>query len=213
MKQSQTWILQHGWGCDSSFWSRWNAFAPKETKLQVLDRGYFGHPISLMHTTHKPVVVIAHSFGLHLLPESVFQIAEALIIFSGFSAFHSTAVDLMLKRMEVNPLDVLARFQRKCFLPSKSILQTIPSKINQTLLLDDLRCLKQSQFDIKNITNIPKSVIIHGDDDRIVHLERAQELHRQLPNSKLLIVEKAGHALPITHAEWCCQTIQKVLKQ
>lgn len=235
MNSSSLWILQHGWGCNRSFWNRLQTFVPQDVELQVLDRGYFGDPISLQmkKNAYRRKVVVTHSFGLHLLPNPIFQNADVLVIFSGFSTFHASPmngekesiVDRMLIRMEVDPLDVLARFQRNCFLPAclkssaettgflpdKSILQTRPSQINQTLLIEDLALLNRDKFDIKSIAHIPRIVIIHGEKDQIVPLTRVEELHRQLPRSKMIVVERAGHALPITHSKWCCEVIEKHL--
>ncbi|KPV73041.1 uncharacterized protein RHOBADRAFT_55281 [Rhodotorula graminis WP1] len=44
--------------------------------------------------------------------------------------------------------------------------------------------------------SVPHIAIIHGTDDNLIHVDRAHELHKDLPGSRLKIVENAGHALP-----------------
>ncbi|TNY21572.1 Alpha/Beta hydrolase protein [Rhodotorula diobovata] len=43
---------------------------------------------------------------------------------------------------------------------------------------------------------VPHTAIIHGTDDNLIHVQRAHELHKDIPGSRLKIVENAGHALP-----------------
>ncbi|GAA5875242.1 hypothetical protein JCM3774_004181 [Rhodotorula dairenensis] len=43
---------------------------------------------------------------------------------------------------------------------------------------------------------VPRIAIIHGTDDKLLHVDRAYDLHNELPGSTLKIVESAGHALP-----------------
>jgi 3-oxoadipate enol-lactonase len=40
-------------------------------------------------------------------------------------------------------------------------------------------------------------LVVHGDEDRLVPLSRALPMHEQLPNSRLLVVPYAGHAVNI----------------
>ncbi|BGO95986.1 hypothetical protein NBRC10512_005429 [Rhodotorula toruloides] len=43
---------------------------------------------------------------------------------------------------------------------------------------------------------IPRVAIIHGTEDNLIRVQRAHELHKDLPGSHLKIVEGGGHALP-----------------
>lgn len=45
-------------------------------------------------------------------------------------------------------------------------------------------------------STIPRIAIIHGTDDKLLHVDRGRDLHAELPGSTLKIVENAGHALP-----------------
>lgn len=42
-------------------------------------------------------------------------------------------------------------------------------------------------------------LIVHGDDDRIIPLVVAEEIHDRAPNSELVVIEGGSHALPATH--------------
>ncbi|GAA5982604.1 hypothetical protein JCM10908_006716 [Rhodotorula pacifica] len=44
--------------------------------------------------------------------------------------------------------------------------------------------------------DIPRIAIIHGTEDKLLHVDRGRDLHAELPGSTLKIVENAGHALP-----------------
>ncbi|KAG0660003.1 hypothetical protein C6P46_004804 [Rhodotorula mucilaginosa] len=45
-------------------------------------------------------------------------------------------------------------------------------------------------------STIPRIAIIHGTEDKLLHVDRGRDLHAELPCSTLKIVENAGHALP-----------------
>ncbi len=50
-------------------------------------------------------------------------------------------------------------------------------------------------------------LVIQGDDDKLVPLFVAEELHARASGSQLLRVENAGHMLPITHPDWLADAI------
>ena len=52
-------------------------------------------------------------------------------------------------------------------------------------------------------------LVIQGDDDKLVPLFVAQELHARAAGSRLLRIENAGHMLPITHPDWLADAIHK----
>lgn len=217
-----TWILQHGWGFDSSCWNPWAHYFSSET-VKRLDRGYFAATETLnlqMESTQratKPVTVVVHSLGLHLIPASLFQCIDFLVIIAGFSTFHDSVhtktsdsvVEMMLQRLPTHALEVLLRFYRKCDYIGKELPATMPLYINHTHLIQDLTFLNQNRFDIQQIAHIPKILLLHGAADKIVSVEKSHELQQQLAQSKLFINKDAGHALPFTHSEWCYQIIQE----
>lgn len=204
------WIFQHGWGYDNRFWDQINSYIPEGTECQRLDRGYYGNPVPLIESASKQKVLVVHSFGLHLIPKTLFQEINVLIIFAGFLSFENSFLDLMLKQMKKDPLEVINQFHKRCSFPDKAMEQPISSKIDQVLLIEDLDQLKNNRFDVNLLAHIPKSVIIHGEKDRIVPLSMVEEFYQYLPQSKMIHVKNAGHSLPLTHAEWCYQTIHTI---
>ncbi|GAA6055715.1 hypothetical protein JCM3770_001034 [Rhodotorula araucariae] len=45
-------------------------------------------------------------------------------------------------------------------------------------------------------TRIPRIAIIHGTEDLLIDVQRAHELHQDIPGSSLKVVQNAGHGLP-----------------
>ena len=202
------WLLQHGWGFDRSFWHEWATQFPG----QLADRGYFGSPMALQD--NKCEYIVAHSLGLHLLPESVFSQAKVLILISSFASFHEadpksqtrTALNQMLFAMDKFPKFVLEKFYELC-----GCSQTVNNQLNIELLKQDLELLNQVSFPLHLLKSIPKILLIHGKEDRIVSPKKSIDLHERLPNSRLELIPGAGHAVPLTHVSEVISLIQKEL--
>lgn len=203
------WILQHGWGFTSNMWDIWKKFVPEQVKLHPLDRGYFKQALitdEFSQFTYDKVLVV-HSFGLHLAPERLMSQADFICIISGFKQFDKkNSLQLMKKRLQTEPKDVLSSFYKKN-LDKITYPIPIPASIDSQLLYDDLKCLETSDLDI-SIIREKKILILHGANDAIVPLQKGEELHKLLPNSKMIVVEGGEHGLPISHASECCKMIE-----
>ena len=57
-----------------------------------------------------------------------------------------------------------------------------------------MECDEQIVRDLHFIKNIP-TIIVQGRFDMICPPETADKVHRSLPNSKLILVKDAGHAM------------------
>lgn len=84
--------------------------------------------------------------------------------------------------------------------------------LNSELLLHDLKDLDTCSLNVSLLKKIPKVLILHGVQDRIVSVEKGRELSAHLPdNSQYIEIEQAGHALPFTHIDvcwsWICQRL------
>lgn len=218
MLSSQTWLLQHGWGGNNQFWNCWKRYLPSGIYLHSLDRGYYGKQSSSSLIPDSIDLIVVHSFGLHLIPEIYFQRAKALCIISGFVQFPTFLVEnkmcvikAMIKKMEIDPQEVLNQFQKRCFFPHKSPALPVSNEINNSILISDLELLGKQHFDVSKIAHIRKIALLHGREDQIVSFDQSEKLNRMLPRSKLMIIEAAGHAIPITHAEWCCKTLTQMM--
>ena len=73
----------------------------------------------------------------------------------------------------------------------------------------DLQLLQESVLELSAIPAAAQVLILHGSRDRVVPVERAEELCELLPNSALAIVAEAGHALPMTHTRTCWERVER----
>ena len=209
-------ILQHGWAWTSACWSGWREVAPEGFVLRPLDRGYFGRPMPWSGGGAGPRIVVAHSLGLHLLSPEVFGGAELLVICGGFQTFHPAAgpasrrsrrvVQQMQQGLVREPGALLRDFYAQCFFPDAAP-SAVPEGAAIGRLALDLELLYTSALDLRTVAPVPRVLLLHGREDRIVPLARAEHLHRQLRHSSLRVVAGAGHALPFTHVRACWEMI------
>lgn len=212
-------LLQHGWGWDAGCWGAWLPSAPPGVMLLVADRGYFGAPSS---PAGQPRVLVAHSFGLHLLDSRWLERARLVVVLGGFQAFHPEEegagrrsrrlVGRMRQCLAQESVVLLADFHIQCFLPEIG-QYSLPGSVDQSLLIADLEQLDTGVLDLYALRAVPRVLLLHGDQDRIVPVERAQALHRQLPNSRLQLIAGAGHALPFTRAPACWAHVREAWEE
>ena len=205
-------VAQHGWGFGAWCWDRWRDVLPAGFALHCPDRGYFGPAVAV---AARPRIVLAHSLGLHLLPPQLYAAAELIAVISGFRSFHSPCarqarrsrrtVEQMLTRLEREPAALLADFYARCGAPPDSCG---PGAIDADGLRCDLQLLQESVLELSAIPTAAQVLILHGSRDRVVPVERAEELRELLPNSALAIVAEAGHALPLTHPCACWERVE-----
>ncbi|MSR83043.1 MAG: alpha/beta hydrolase [Candidatus Latescibacteria bacterium] len=208
-------LLQHGWGWDAGCWAGWRDVVPSEVRLLEADRGYFGAPSS---PVGQPQVLVAHSFGLHLLEPRWLATAELVVVFGGFQAFHPEGeagrrsrrlVGRMHQRLDRESDALLADFRARCFSPETGQYSP-PGEVEQQVLAMDLECLDTQALDLRPLIAVPRVLLLHGDQDQIVPVAQARQLHQCLPNSRLEIIPGAGHALPLTRAPACWAQIRRV---
>ena len=206
-------VAQHGWGFGAWCWDRWRDVLPAGFELHCPDRGYFGPAVA---AAGRPRIVVAHSLGLHLLPPPLWAEAELVVIISGFRSFHSSCdrqarrsrrtVEQMLARLGREPAALLADFYARCGASSEG---HCPEVVNGDGLRRDLQLLQESVLELAAIPDVAQVLLLHGSRDRVVPVERAEELRELLPNSALAIVAEAGHALPLTHAHTCWERVER----
>ncbi|MCC7263888.1 MAG: alpha/beta hydrolase [Candidatus Latescibacteria bacterium] len=205
-------LLQHGWAWDAGGWAALEATAPAGVVTRVADRGYFGTPSS---PGDGAPVLVAHSFGLHLLEPRWVAGARLVVVLGGFAAFHPEGaagrrsrrvVGRMRQGLEGEPVALLADFRARCFAPEAGEYPLRP-EADLPLLAADLERLDTQTPDLAALAAVPRVLLLHGEQDQIVPVERAQDLQRRLPNSHLERVAGAGHALPLTRAAACWAAI------
>ncbi len=206
----------HGWGFNHAVWKKWLPDLRQSITTNLFDRGYFKnkkHDFNFNFSSRSKIL-IAHSFGLHYLSAKDFSQIHMLILIGGFRQFHEYAenykfsqkqIELMKQKLLLDPTNLLTDFYRNCGLENATPNSPL---LNRELLYDDLVLLNTHQLDLDNLKSIPQILLLHGAKDTIVNAEHSRRLHEQLPHSKLFLNEKEGHALPLTDADWCINTIQ-----
>ena len=232
-------ILQHGWAFDAGIWApmldQIQAEFGDNVDVHLLDRGYFGNPsTNSVNTQGKTVIVICHSFGLHLLPKEILSRVDLLVILSGFMQFHSLRdsthgsrsrknMSRMISKLKEAPYTVLSDFHGRCGatkrLASGSWISdaigyetNLPS-INQDLLVEDLELLDVSNFAVDSISPSTEIVIVHGDKDPIVPFDRAELIRAAFKGSRLILLKDAEHSIPITHVADCAEPVLEFLRR
>lgn len=209
-------LLQHGWAYDPNMWNEWISFLP-ETPL-VANRGYFSPSEDNSSDFKDAQVIVTHSLGLHFLSADHFQNCKLLLILSGFQEFHPASnesrkfslkvIEKMLREVELQNDSVLTKFYQRALRPVKEEALT-QENIFWSPLGRDLCFLNENTLDLSPIKKIPKVLILHGDSDAIVPVEKSFSLAEQLPNSEVTLIPNAGHALPLSHPKECWAAIQK----
>jgi pimeloyl-[acyl-carrier protein] methyl ester esterase len=216
-------ILQHGWGCDSRMWSGLIDGLQKQfpgSTVAAAERGYFGLPASppaslcqaKSESNNEPLLLICHSFGLHMVSPSILKQCHGLVLISSFSTFHvgtdkeqklsRTRLRRMLAKIQIQPVVVVQDFLEVCGFTEKDAM---PADV--PLLAADLQLLDQCNLDLGLLQTIPRLQILHGGQDMIVPVQVAHYLNRLLPNAFLAVLESAQHSLPMAEPDWCLEQI------
>jgi len=218
-------IAVHGWAFDRHIWKNLQNQLPEVLTWISWDRGYFHEPIEAQFTTRSSKkVLMAHSFGLHLLKPIWIEKADMLVVISGFRDFHpgtpqyrkrsKAVIQSMLRELNENPAEVLKKFYGQCYKPKEP-----PSPFNEQknkdmkLLIEDLDLLNMSQLGNK-IKSIPEVCILHGTDDNIVPHTKGRELFNFFgEEANYYEIRNAGHSLPDTQATMCSNFIEPLINE
>lgn len=152
--------------------------------------------------------------AIELLPES----CQKLVLISSTAKFCATegypcgTRDKILKRMILqlkrNPEVVLKEFFKNVHYPHPAL------KTDPECDLDDLVAGLEYLLESDVRSNVPTLGIpvqlFHGSEDRIIPLEAAEWLHKNLPNSELTVYED-GHGLAAHHFKPMIRSIRNFL--
>ncbi|ABB56060.1 alpha/beta hydrolase [Synechococcus elongatus] len=211
----------HGWGWSAASWQPWQDwFRAQGADFWAGDRGYWGSPQLDWPALGDRLWLLTHSWGLHWLPADLVARADCLICWGGFTAYHpelepaktqsQQALGQLRDAIASDPLAGLQGFYRQCYRP-----QTAPElpaiAPDRDRLLADLEQLDRSQLAIEPLLRIPQRLVLHGESDRIVPIERAQTLIDQLQPTAWKFWPRQGHALPVTAIADCQAWLQEVL--
>lgn len=197
-----TFVFQHGWGFDGSFFHSLAARLPGQHVF--LDRGYFG-PANADFDGRKPWIGVGHSLGFDVLLHMNVP-WNALVAIGGFTEFAPTeerreALRNMENAFRKNSKAVLRDFYRKC----KVSLSFLRGAKDPEVLLRDLRYLRhQNSQAICQSRRYPIR-LLHAMDDVIVPLGQSQ---KDFADREILVCETGGHGLGLNQAEWCAEKIR-----
>lgn len=205
-------VLQHGWGFDATSWSKWLPALSSKGRVILGERGYFGSrklaPVFSENAQRK--IVIAHSYGVHLVPKETMRQADTLIVIASFIDLQSNsrAIRSMLRKFDSAADLVLTDFWRNCYTPECVGFSVLaPGSMNERALGDDLIALSSSALDVAAIEQIPNVVLIQPESDRIVPEDARLHLRGALPHASVIRISGAGHAIHITQTERCLQFV------
>ncbi len=209
-------IAYHGWGFASDDWRPWEEYLPEEAELSLFDRGYFGMPSEPDFRDGCRRILLTHSYGLHLVPESQFAKADLLVIIGGFCSFHPEGragvrsrrvLRRMVRRFDEHPERVLKEFYRNTWHPA-SPPERNPVPMKEELLANDLARLGRSSCNPDLLSQAGSVCMFHGAGDIIVPPEQGRKLSRKLGDRcRFYVVEEGGHAIPFSHAEICAKLV------
>jgi pimeloyl-ACP methyl ester carboxylesterase len=220
-------ILQHGWALDSQVWSSWLPWLQAHgIEFQLGERGYFGLPerAPSFGAGAEYRIIVAHSLGLHLLNETAWQQADAIMAINSFLRFHPDepkqekrsrrVIKAMLDKMSDAPYAVLKQFIENCYYPESSHLPLgwcagVPildvPRLTADLQLLDEHILSPSLLNGKTVVNI------QGTHDKIVPPGAAAAFTEALPNAATYRLGGCGHAAPMMQAHKCLLLLSELI--
>jgi pimeloyl-[acyl-carrier protein] methyl ester esterase len=185
-----------------------------------------------VESSPEPAILIGWSMGAMACLEAAIQLKDrilALVLISGTARFcidkdypHGTlrdGLDTMIDGAYKTPRWTLEAFYRKSFFPDGMTPQMLEFLIkgsmstSQDSLVNGLKYMRE--YDMRkglSGLDIP-TLIIHGKKDRIIPTGASEYLSRNIAGSKLHLIENAGHALPMTHADDLSSEISEFLKE
>ncbi|MDZ7773353.1 MAG: alpha/beta hydrolase [Balneolaceae bacterium] len=206
-------LAYHGWGFDGGAWDAWRECLPDGFTLEAFDRGYFGRPRQPDFRGKGARIVMAHSFGLHLVPRERLEEADLLVILGGFRDFHPRAARFrhrsrqvlaqMCERFSEEPEAVLGKFYANTWHPASPPKLDLEG-MDRELMKEDLEKLGESTLEAERMAAAGRVCIFHGTDDLIVPKSKGRDLYGSLePQASYFEIRNAGHALPFTHTAQC----------
>jgi pimeloyl-[acyl-carrier protein] methyl ester esterase len=214
-------IAMHGWAGDGLGWDllRQELAAPG-WHWQSGERGYGGRTPELPQWAPSGRrLLIGHSMGPHLLPPSLLEQAEAVVLLAGFARFVppgregrrlQTALDGMAAQLAEGPDEshtalraqqLLQAFLAKAaepdpadLLPHGPASQPVGPE-GRRLLREDLERLAASEDLPPGFPEGVPVLIVEAGADRIVVPEARALLRDRLPHAEVLTFDGAGHCL------------------
>ena len=205
-------IAMHGWAGSPDTWTQWQSTFEMEGWLWTNgDRGYDGSTPSNPRWSKmaKRRVLIAHSLGWHLIPESTLEQTNELILLASFSRFIpesragrrlKTGLDGMTRSLrDGKGIAMLERFFEQVAHPlassalpaNKLVLKGLTS-VGRDRLQADLHRLAVTHGLPSGRPDHARILLIHGGSDAVVTAETHQCLLRDLAHQGIHDLSHCG---------------------
>lgn len=203
--------LQHGWASDYRAWLPLAETLKKELSPAMEfcfhDRGYFEKRRLCRFAgerNRRQEIAICHSLGLHMI-EPALLLCDYLILIDCFLEFHPREektrirsrrlIRLMQKNLEIEPRKVLTDFHRQAGLDLIYAHEVSPVSLERDRLSEDLELLNESSLSPSFIKPGISCLVVHGENDRVVGKEKAEELRNAIAGkTELKLIPSAGHS-------------------
>lgn len=195
----------HGWAFDATFWGPINLGPNWQTF--VFDRGYFGEQ-RLFPNLESVDLIIAHSYGLHWIPDYLLKSCKGIIAINSFRKFvpdhplesvrTRRVLQKMIHQFQKSPYSVLEQFYTLVFSPKENS-QPLPEFIHHSLLLHDLISMETKAIEINPLLKDKKWLILTGEHDTIVTQASKNDWNGFA--TKQVLIKDGTHVLWKTHIQ------------
>jgi pimeloyl-[acyl-carrier protein] methyl ester esterase len=200
-------LFIHGWGFDAGFWRPLANRLP-DFRPEVVDLGFFGEPVT--PTPERPLVV-AHSMGLAWALAHLPRPWAGVVAVNAFARFTRSPsfvegvtprlVERMLSRFDSEPETVLRDFLCRC-----GVEAPVLDGMRQAPLRDALAWLAECDEQAALAALDCPLLALSGTRDLVV----PETMSRAAFNAcDLVLVEGAGHTLPLSHPDWVASQIRQ----
>lgn len=195
----------HGWGGEARFWDVLRGHLPPH-QTHLIDLGYRNAPV-LDVAAETNGIYVTHSLGTMWALRHHANNIGTLIVINGFHSFRDFVSPVTLRAMkrgvQQNPQTQMSAFFKQADLPEALCNWKQPE------LVTGLDMLAQDTY-AEQLSSIKgKIIILAGENDQIISPEHMQ---KQWLGYDVKICEKGGHALPLTHPQWCAAHIIETLE-
>lgn len=205
-------LFIHGWGFDAGFWD------PLRSLLcdfhgEAADLGYFG--AASTPEPQGPVLVVAHSLGAMLALADPPSGCAGLVAINGFDRFGAgpdfpgvprRVVDRMLEKVERDPAQVVSDFRRRCGEHAAF------EELRAGRLAEHLLILRDGDERSRSGAWQLPLLVLQGERDPILPPELRAKAFAGTRQVERRGHADAGHALPLTHADWCAGQVRILLE-
>ncbi len=200
-----------------------SAIAPMGERLsgrfdvQLLD----GATALALETLPEADFIVGVSMGGLLAMERLPPVCRQLVLISGTARFCSApdylcgtddrVLQRMIARLQRDPQSVLDAFFANVHAPQTWRRQRESNPPNVAALTAGLEYLRTTDLREKSTQLHLPVLLLHGEADRIIPIKAAAWLNDRLPQSQLLRLDSAGHALPVHQFGQVMQAAERFL--